>query len=171
MQDPIHREYQKLADRVRRGYTLKTDVWQETRDNDEAPISADEYVEILPDLVEKATEIGLSVQQGTIENLPYPDAMFETVIDTSTIDHTPNYEKAISEYRRVLRDDGVMLLIAWNTKLPTFQEGGDLAGGQQFYFNKGEFIGAIEKHFTIGEEIILRDAVSRQVIAYICNPK
>jgi SAM-dependent methyltransferase len=170
MQDPIHRRYQELADIVRTGRVLKTDVWQETRDNDEAPIEADDYIEILPDLVEKAKGLGLNVKQGSIADIPYEDKTFDTVIDTSTIDHTPDYQTVLSEYRRVLKDDGIMLLIAWNTMFETAQIGGDLAGGQQYFFNKDEFRAEVEKHFKIVDEELLREARPKLLISYICKP-
>ena len=170
MQDVIHRKYQELAEIFKEGRVLKTDVWQETRDNDEAPIQADEYLELLPDLVAKGKERGLNVTQGSIEDMPYKNGEFDTVIDTSTIDHTSQYAKVISEYRRVLRDDGLLLLIAWNTSLPTLEDGGDLAGGRQYFFNRGEFRSEVERHFLITSEEVLRDANPRQLVFYLCKP-
>ena len=170
MQDVIHKKYQELAGIYKEGRTLKTDVWQETRDHDEAPIEADDYLEILPDLVAKAKDKGLNVKQGSIEEIPYADKTFDTVIDTSTIDHTPEYKKVISEYRRVLKDDGKLLLVAWNNRLPTIQDGGDLSGGAQYYFNLEEFKEALEGKFRIISEEVLRDANPKLLVFYLCVP-
>lgn len=169
MQEPLHQTYQDIAHPFKSGYTLKTDVWQETRDHYEAPIDADEYLEILPDLVEKAKQKGLNVTQGSILEMPYKDDTFDTLIDTSTIDHVEDYEKALDEYRRVLKPEGRLLLITWTTKHATFSDGTDLAGGTQYYFNHGQFYDALSKRFTVHEVRTLQDAVERKVVAFLCN--
>lgn len=166
MQEPLHQTYQDIAHAFKQGYTLKTDTWQETRDQYEAPITADEYLEILPDLVEKAKARGLNATQGTITDMPYEDGTFDTLIDTSTIDHTPDYPLALQEYARVLKPMGRLLLITWVTDKPTWADGKDLAGGDQYYFNEKEFMEAMDKHFNIYERKVLRDAVIRKVVAY-----
>lgn len=169
MQEILHQTYQDIAHPFKRGYTLKTDVWQETRDKYEAPIEADEYLELLPDLVEKAKERGLNVTQGTITDMPYEDGRFDTLIDTSTIDHVLNYTDALKEYARVLKPNGKMLLITWVTDKETWADGQDLAGGNQYYFNEWEFTAEMKKYFSIYERIVLRDVTIRRVVAYKCT--
>jgi hypothetical protein len=169
MQDNIHQRYQDIAKEFATGYTLKTDVWQETRPKYEAPIEADEYIELLPDLVLEAQNRGLKAIQGDIANMPYENEKFDTVIDTSTIDHTPEYSKVISEYARITKEK--LLLIVWLTNKPTFQDGGDLAGGSQYYFNADDFTAELQKHFNILDTEILRDSGIRKVVAFRCTKK
>lgn len=167
MQDPIHQQYQDIAKDFATGYTLKTDVWQETREKYEAPIEADEYIELLPNLVEEAQKRGLKCIQGDITNMPYEDKKFDTVIDTSTIDHVADYSKAISEYARITKDK--LLLIVWLTSGDTMQDGGDLAGGQQFYFNEDKFVEVLEEYFVEERREVLRDAGNRRVVSFRCR--
>jgi len=168
MQEPLHQTYQDIAKEFVVGYTLKTDVWQETRDKYEAPIEADQYVEILPHLVEIAQERGLNCTLGSITDLPYKDNVFDTVIDTSTIDHVPNYEDVLLEYKRVLKENGRLLLITWVTTKETYKEGQDLAGGEQYYFNEDDFLQALQRHFDVKEVKTLQDAQTRKVMCYKC---
>lgn len=48
--------------------------------------------------------------QGSVLGLPYPDAHFDLVFCFSVIEHLREYEKALSEMRRVLRPGALMLL-------------------------------------------------------------
>jgi hypothetical protein len=167
MQDPIHQRYQDIAKEFATGRILKTDVWQETRDKYEAPIRADDYIELLPDLVAEAQKRGLKAIQGDITKMPYADGEFDTVIDTSTIDHVADYHKVINEYARVTKDK--LLLIVWLTSGITMQEGGDLAGGKQYYFNEDDFVESLKWNFNIENREVLRDAGNRRVVAFRCR--
>lgn len=168
MQEPLHETYKEIAEDFAVGYTLKTDVWQETRDEYEAPIKADQYVEILPELVEKAQELRLDCTHGSVSDLPYTHKVFDTVIDTSTIDHTPKYEDVLKEYRRVLKDNGRLLLITWVTSKETYSEGKDLAGGEQYYFNETDFLKTLKGHFKVESTETLRDVGTKKVMCYKC---
>ena len=163
--------YQDIAHAFKRGYTLKTDVWQETREQYEAPIDADEYLEILPDLVAEAQRRGLKCTEGSILSMPYADCTFDTLIDTSTIDHVLAYSDALQGYARVLKDGGQLLLITWVTSRDTFSDGTDLAGGTQYYFNEKEFVTEMQKYFDVYDRQVLLDAVERKVVCYKGNKK
>jgi len=41
--------------------------------------------------------------QGNIEELPFADKQFDTVVCTHTLEHVQNFEKALSELRRVVK--------------------------------------------------------------------
>jgi ubiquinone/menaquinone biosynthesis C-methylase UbiE len=135
----IYKQYQDLADTVRKGVVLKTDAWQEHK-GDGSEIKADYYVEILPNVCEKAQELGFNVIKGSVVALPFQDNYFDTVIDTSTIDHVLNYGSVLKEYKRVLKEDGNFMIVVWTTDLPTHTESlKDASGGEQHLFNKEEF--------------------------------
>ena len=57
----------------------------------------------------KGTEISFAV--ADVEKLPFPDCSFDTVVDTFSLCVYPNPYKAISEMKRVLKDDGQLLLL------------------------------------------------------------
>jgi 2-polyprenyl-3-methyl-5-hydroxy-6-metoxy-1,4-benzoquinol methylase len=59
---------------------------------------------------------GLEVKwlQADIEQLPFDDSAFDTVISCETIEHVPDPSKAISELARVLRPGGRLVLTTPN---------------------------------------------------------
>lgn len=56
---------------------------------------------------------GAHIVQADVRALPFRPGSFDAVLDLSTLDHLPedHVAEAIGEYRRVLRDDGVLLLV------------------------------------------------------------
>jgi ubiquinone/menaquinone biosynthesis C-methylase UbiE len=52
--------------------------------------------------------------QGTVEQLPYKDACFDTVVNTMAFTGYPDGARALSELRRVLRPEGLLLLMDIN---------------------------------------------------------
>lgn len=54
--------------------------------------------------------LGLSLEAGRAEDLPYADASFETVVTTFTLCSVPDPAAALREARRVLKPDGRLLL-------------------------------------------------------------
>ena len=65
---------------------------------------------------EKATKQGIEVDivKGNVEAMPYADKSFDTVVNTMAFSGYPDGAKAISEMLRVLRDDGVLLLLDYD---------------------------------------------------------
>ena len=49
--------------------------------------------------------------QGNVEAMPYPDASLDTLVNTMAFSGYPNGVRALAEMRRVLRDDGKLILI------------------------------------------------------------
>lgn len=52
--------------------------------------------------------------QGNVEAMPYPDGIFDTVINTMAFSGYPDGKKAMSEMVRVLKTDGVLLLLDYD---------------------------------------------------------
>jgi len=165
----VHETYVELANMVRKGKTLKLDAWQEA--NNFFPIKADNYLEILPNLCEKAKEKGYNAKKGDIRDMPYEDKEFDTLIDTSTIDHILDYEVALKEYNRVLKDKGNILLITWITERATHEGSKDSVGGRQFYFNKMEFTKKLNKYFIIEESKSILEKGGEKVYYFIGKKK
>jgi SAM-dependent methyltransferase len=44
--------------------------------------------------------------------LPFPDGTFDTVLNVQVLEHTPNPGRLVCEMSRVLRDDGLLILVA-----------------------------------------------------------
>jgi SAM-dependent methyltransferase len=100
---------------------LKTDLWNEGVSVDRAVlgslIKSDFMVacELSKVTCVKAHRLFnvVLVAQGDIRKLPFGDGSFNFVLDNSTIDHVSNVDavKVIAEYKRLLRDNGVLVLI------------------------------------------------------------
>ena len=55
--------------------------------------------------------IKASLQQANVEQLPFPDNYFDTVINTMAFSGYPNGKQAMSEFRRVLKAGGKLLIV------------------------------------------------------------
>ena len=56
----------------------------------------------------------VGIRQGNVESMPYPDAHFDTVINTMAFSGYPDGQKALSEMLRILKSDGVLLLLDYD---------------------------------------------------------
>ena len=61
----------------------------------------------------KMNKLNMNAQlfQGSVENLPFPDNTFDTVINTMAFTGYPDGNKAMSELKRVLKKDGRLLIV------------------------------------------------------------
>ena len=61
----------------------------------------------------KAEELGLvaDLREGDAQELPFPDASFDTVVCTLSLCNIPDDRRAVAEIRRVLRPRGRLLLL------------------------------------------------------------
>jgi len=163
----IYKLYQNLASQHKVGLTLKTDAWQEHK-GDGTHIDADVYLEILPDVASKARGLGFDVKEGNILAMPFENETFDSLIDTSTIDHVEDYSTALSEYHRVLKPGSVAMVVYWSSGiLPSKGGEKDAAGGEQHYFNRVEFNKEVLKYFEILDEKVLWPLSSENILIYL----
>lgn len=61
---------------------------------------------------------GLDVEVGDVRDTGFSDSSFDVVLDFSTLDHIPfkDWETAIGEYYRLLKDGGDVLLVEWTNR-------------------------------------------------------
>jgi len=167
----IYKKYQELADKHRTGLCLKTDAWQEHK-GDGTAIPADVYLEILPNVVFTARLLGFNVKKGTILDMPFDDETFDSLIDTSTIDHVDDYSAALTEYSRVLKDGSPAMIVYWSSgTAPTIRGSTDAAGGTQYYFNREQFNACVNKHFEVLHEEVLWDLSPGTILIYLSLKK
>ena len=72
-------------------------------------------------------EPSLSFQQGNLTSLDFPDGFFDLIVALEVIEHIKDYEKAISEFYRVLKPEGMLIIstpnkkiYSWGTKKPFY---------------------------------------------------
>ena len=62
---------------------------------------------------QKLSQSGISadIQQADVENMPYADESFDCIINTMAFTGYPNGQKALTEMRRILKPDGLLLMV------------------------------------------------------------
>ena len=60
--------------------------------------------------------------QMDICNIQYPDASFDIIYCSHVLEHVPDDRKALSEFRRVLKPDGVAIILVPITAAETFED-------------------------------------------------
>jgi len=78
-------------------------------------------LDIAPEMVRIATErLGAraEIEPGDAESLPWEDASFNYVFCVDSFHHYPDPKKALSEFHRVLKPDGQMILADPTAPLP-----------------------------------------------------
>ena len=63
-------------------------------------------------MLSKKIDAKLSI--ANVEKLPFPDSTFDTVINTMAFTGYPNGDRAMAELKRVLKKDGILLLVDFN---------------------------------------------------------
>ena len=103
-------------------------------------------------------EPGLTFRVADGEELPFEDASFDVVHSKDSLHHMDSPERALSEYRRVLKRDGAALIVEANRYNPVFYPHMTLALGHE-HFNRRRFrdlvravfpdarFGAFEAHY------------------------
>lgn len=75
----------------------------------------------------------LSFVQGSAAKIPLPDHSVDMVVSFETIEHHTQHEEMISEIKRVLTDDGMLVISSPNKEIYS-----DLAGGNHNHFHVKE---------------------------------
>ena len=124
--------------------------------------------------------IKATLQQAHVERLPFPENYFDTIVNTMSFSGYPNGMKAMSEFHRVLKEGGVLLMVDfdypsnrnrlgyWLTKL--METAGDTIRDiprilQEFSFEyTGEEIGGFGAvHFYIARKLTNASRSNRAV--------
>ena len=108
-------------------------------------------IEIDQEIINQAKNLGKAqVTCGTVEKLPYDNQFFDSVLDFSTIDHVSNYNAALLEYQRALKNGGFLSIVVWVTS-----ETQTKVVGNQIYFEQNEFERCLGSIFNITSKIQL----------------
>ena len=112
-------------------------------------------------------EPGLTFSVANAEQLPFGDASFDAVHSKDSLHHMDEPERALEEYRRVLRPGGTVLIVEANRYNPLFYPHMTVALGHE-HFTRRRFrelvrhvfpsvrFGAFEAHFAPQLEGVLR---------------
>lgn len=81
-------------------------------------------------------EEGLTFQVGDSESLPFENDSFDIVHSKDSLHHMESPERALEEYRRVLKPGGTALIVEANRYNPVFYPHMTLALGHQHFTRK-----------------------------------
>ncbi|MGI5828371.1 MAG: class I SAM-dependent methyltransferase [Patescibacteria group bacterium] len=156
--DEVYTYYQELISRAK-GKILKTDCYNEAFLEPIITTQEAVLVEYEQEYVDKALARfpHLNIIQGDIRNLHFEDESFDTVVDLSTIDHVPQEDLPIvfSEYYRVLKFNGQLLLVVWLTK--NKYEGKEWRSTNQYFFEEDTVREYLDRFSIESEQVILVD--------------
>jgi ubiquinone/menaquinone biosynthesis C-methylase UbiE len=71
-------------------------------------------IDLSPGMLSLARSRGLDVHEGSVTDLPFPDASFDVTCSFKVLAHVPEIGKALSEMARVTRPGGVILAELYN---------------------------------------------------------
>jgi ubiquinone/menaquinone biosynthesis C-methylase UbiE len=71
-------------------------------------------IDLSPGMLAKARERGLDVREGSVTDLPFPDASFDVTCSFKVLAHVPEIGRALAEMARVTRPGGVVLAEFYN---------------------------------------------------------
>jgi hypothetical protein len=152
--ESIHEIYKNkalaLVDQFVDPFVLKTDCWNEVNEIPIAPLIKNVFCLELSDIIlDKAHNKfpKLRIRKGDIRKIPCENESVDVILDTSTIDHIPDYEKALDEYYRVLKLNGEALICVWLAKESSQHP--SKYGGTQYFFNESSFVSDISSRFDI----------------------
>jgi ubiquinone/menaquinone biosynthesis C-methylase UbiE len=76
-----------------------------------------DYNQTMVDIAKKNCEkkrINVKLQQADVEKLPFEDNFFDSIVNTMAFTGYPDGKKAISEFDRVLKSDGRLIIVDFN---------------------------------------------------------
>ncbi len=93
----------------------------------------------------KGLQERIRVEWGDALALNFPDKSFDAVICITVLHHVPHYEKAIIEAARVLKPEGVFMIVDFDFKASIFPRFEILIGRPASIFTWNEMSGALQK--------------------------
>lgn len=116
----------------------------------------------------------IHVACGDIRNLPFKDNSFDMILDLSTLDHIPENQvmDVLQEYKRVLKKDGILVLIFWyNSLLVKVRRyiKRERESNTQYYFSLKSIKNNVKDLFDIVEEYCIGTLLCVPYLGRILN--
>ncbi len=107
------------------------------------------YLDLSPRMVELARGRGIDAQVGDVQELPFADAAFDTVVAAWMLYHVPDIDRALAEIARVLRPGGALIAVTNSiTHLGEFRALVSYPAGFEEHFNRENGAELLRPHFT-----------------------
>ncbi|GEM_PF-1911844 len=123
----------------------------------------------------KSNLSGIHVSQASIVGLPFKDNSFDILLDISTLDHVPwnQAQKALKEYSRVLKTNGILVLAFWYECFAVNHIRHDRENSTQYYFSLNEAKKKAKERFDFLEEFCIHSLsiVPKRIQSLLKPPK
>ena len=113
----------------------------------------------------------IHITQGSIRNLPFRNDSFDILLDLSTLDHVPEDQvvDVLQEYNRVLKKDGILVLIFWYNSFSVKYIMRARESATQYYFSAESIKNEVKKGFDIFEEYCIGTLLCIPYLGFILN--
>lgn len=99
-------------------------------------------------------------------NLSFSDNFFDCVICFETLEHIQNYEKAVLEFQRVLKNNGILIISTPNKDVS--QKHNSKNEFHEHEFTKTEFLQLLSKYFTYttlySQKLIIEPSIQEKIL-------
>ncbi|HST16488.1 MAG TPA: class I SAM-dependent methyltransferase [Gaiellaceae bacterium] len=107
------------------------------------------YVDISPRMVELAQARGVDGQVGDVQDLPFADETFDTVVAAWMLYHVPDIDRGLGEIARVLRPGGALIAVTNSVShLGEFRSLVAYPPGFEERFNRENGVELLRGHFA-----------------------
>ena len=114
------------------------------------------FIDISPRMVELARERGVDAQVGDVQELPFEDGTFDTVVAAWMLYHVPDIDRGLREIARVLRRGGALVAVTNSVlHLSELRELMAYPDGHQETFNRENGEDFLRRHFAQIERLDL----------------
>ena len=114
------------------------------------------FIDISPRMVELARERGVDAQVGDVQELPFEDGTFDTVVAAWMLYHVPDIDRGLGEIARVLRRGGALVAVTNSVlHLSELRELMAYPDGHQETFNRENGEDFLRRHFAQIERLDL----------------
>jgi SAM-dependent methyltransferase len=114
------------------------------------------FIDISPRMVELACERGVDAQVGDVQELPFEDGTFDTVVAAWMLYHVPDIDRGLAEIARVLRPGGALVAVTNSVlHLSELRELMAYPDGHQETFNRENGEEFLRPHFAEIERLDL----------------
>jgi len=180
-------ESQAVCDLKDNPTVLKTDLWNESNNipkiggvcgnlkNVKKIFAIERQSNLLLKAKKNLRAQNIEYLLGDIRSLPFNSKFFDIVLDLSTLDHIPpsDAEKVLSEYYRVLKKNGLLLLVVWTTSRKVNSES-LWSPNKQYFLKKSKLEDSLKKYFKVLKKKIIflwPDNTRNKLYYYFCESK
>jgi SAM-dependent methyltransferase len=105
---------------------------------------------------------------GSAERLPFADGHFDAVVSVSALEYVPDIDSACREIRRVLKPDGVLVVVTPGSS-PILDLALTIVTGEsasQYGDRRGRLLPALTSHFVVDAKRLVPSRVGKLVPLY-----